>query len=85
MFYDKTNQEKKLARQREERETTWVKVCREVTDTEELKAEGLIWKLVGLPMNGSGCFLKISSYIYGWFMLMYGTEQHSILKQLSSN
>ena len=67
MFYDKTNQEKKLARQIEERETSWVKVCREVTDTEELKAEGLRWKLVGLPMNGSGCFFK-DFFLHLWLI-----------------
>ena len=40
MFYDNINQGKKRARQKRREGDHLVKVCRELTDTEENKAEG---------------------------------------------
>ena len=38
------------------------------------------WKERGQGSRGRG-----RTYIYGWFMLMYGRNHHTIVKQLSSN
>ena len=32
-----------------------------------------------------GRFKREQTYAYGWFMLMYGKNQHNIVKQVSSN
>ena len=32
-----------------------------------------------------GVWRKGHVYVYGWFMLFYGRNQHNIVKQLSSN
>ena len=34
---------------------------------------------------GGGSRERGHIYTYGWFMLMYGLNQHNIVKQLSSN
>ena len=32
-----------------------------------------------------GRFKRQGTYIYGWMVLMYGRNQHNVVKQLSSN
>ena len=44
---------------------------------------GALWHLEGwdgVEVGGRG-----HMYTYGWFMLIYGRNQHNIIKQLSSN
>ena len=53
----------------------------------ELKS-GDLWEPRGVGWGGKwerGSRGRERMYTYGWFMLMYGRNQHNIVKQLSSN
>ena len=53
----------------------------------ELKP-GALWQTKGVGWSGrweGGLRGSGHVYTYGWFMLMYGRNQHNIVKQLSSN
>ena len=49
---------------------------------------GALWQPRGVGWDqrwGGGPGSRGHMYTYGWFMLMYGRNQHNIVKQLSFN
>ena len=56
--------------------------------SKQLKS-GALWKPRMVAWGGGGGGREIQEggdlYTYGWFMLIYGRNQHNIVKQLSSN
>ena len=57
---------------------TWVK---ELGKKKKKEPRGVGWG----GMWEGGLRGREHMYTYGWFMLMYGRNQHNIIKQLSSN
>ena len=56
-----------------------------ITNKMEERFNHVIFKDSEKSKNFDYWFGRGHMYIYGWLMLMYGRNQHDIVKQLSSN